>query len=299
MTDQPAAAWRRPVPPAREGGQGEPRKRAPRVAEVIRTERITPHMIRVVLGGDGLAGFPVGVYTDHYVKLLFAPAGATYRAPYDVEQLQAELPREQWPVTRTYTVRAWDAAAGELTIDFVHHGDEGLAGPWAAAARPGDLIQLMGPGGAYTPHPEADWHLLAGDESALPAIAATLDKLPADARALVYVEVEGPAEEQSDLTIGPGVELAWLHRRGRAPGEALVAALSEVTLPDGRGHLFVHGEAGAVRELRRRLRAERGLDPEYTSMSGYWRCGDTEDRWQAAKRDWNAAIAAEDAAVAG
>lgn len=298
MTDQPVVTQRRPEARGRDGGRGGPRTRAPRVAEVVRTERITPHMIRVVLGGEGLAGFPVGAFTDHYVKLLFAPPGAPYRAPFDVEQIRAEQPQELWPVTRTYTVRAWDAVAGELTIDFVHHGDGGLAGPWAAAARTGDLIQMMGPGGAYAPHPEADWHLLAGDESALPAIAATLEALPADARALVFLEVEGAAEEQGDLTVGPGVELVWLHRGATAPGEALVAAVSGLRLPEGRGHVFVHGEAGAVRELRRHLRAERGLDPEFTSISGYWRRGDTEDRWQAGKREWNAAIEAEDAVVA-
>src|SRR4029453_17687285 len=121
-------------------------------------------------GGEGLAGFPVGDYTDHYVKLLFRPADAPYELPFDVKQLRAQLPPETWPVTRPYTVPAWDAEAGELTIDFVHQGDEGLAGPWAAAARPGDRIQLFGPGGAYTPDPAAPWHLLVGDPSVLPAI---------------------------------------------------------------------------------------------------------------------------------
>ncbi|SOE03050.1 siderophore-interacting protein [Blastococcus haudaquaticus] len=289
MTDQPVASS--PAPPVREGR----RPRAPRVAQVVRTSRLTPHMIRVVLGGEGLTGFPVGEFTDHYVKLLFAPAGATYRAPFDVEQLQAELPRELWPVTRTYTVRAWDAVTGELTIDFVHHGDEGLAGPWAAAAQPGDVIQLMGPGGAYSPHPEADWHLLAGDEAALPAIAATLDTLPAGSRVLAFVEVAGPEEEQADVPAGDGVDLVWVHRGDAAPGEALVATVRGVPLPEGRGHVFVHGEATAVRELRRHLRTERGLDPAFTSISGYWRRGDTEDRWQAGKREWNAAVEAEDA----
>src|SRR4051795_4555941 len=177
-------------------GEGRPagapaRTRTPRVAEVVGTSRVTPHMIRVVLGGEGLAGFPAGAFTDHYVKLLFPPGGAAYSVPYDVEQVRAELPPEQWPVTRTYTVRAWDAGAGELTLDFVHHGDEGLAGPWAAAARPGDRIQLLGPGGGYAPNPTADWHLLAGDESALPAIGAALERLPAGARALVFAEVDG------------------------------------------------------------------------------------------------------------
>jgi NADPH-dependent ferric siderophore reductase len=275
------------------------RGRTPKVAEVLRTSRITPHMIRVVLGGKGLAGFRADEFTDHYVKLLFPPAGAPYGVPYDVEDVRAEHPREMWPVTRTYTVRAWDAAAGELTIDFVHHGDEGIAGPWADAARPGDLIQLLGPGGAYAPHPEADWHLLAGDEAALPAIAVALERLPSGAEALVFVEVAGPEEQQDDLVLSPGVDLRWVHRGDAAPGEPLVAAVRGTALPAGNGHVFVHGEAFAVRELRRHLRTERGLDPQWTSISGYWRRGDTEDRWQAGKTQWNAAIEAEDTAVVG
>ncbi len=108
-------------------------------------------------------------FTDHYVKLLFPRPDVAYPEPFDMEKVRAELPREQWPSTRTYTVRAWDAEAGELTIDFVHHGDSGLAGPWAANARPGDEIFFNGPGGAYAPRADAGWHLLAGDESAIPA----------------------------------------------------------------------------------------------------------------------------------
>jgi NADPH-dependent ferric siderophore reductase len=271
-----------------------PRKRTARVAEVLRTSRITPHMVRVVLGGEGLAGFPAGEFTDHYVKLQLPPAGASYQAPYDVDELREQLPPEQWPVTRTYTVRSWDADAGELTIDFVHHGDTGVAGPWAASARPGDRIQFMGPGGAYRPHPDADWHLLAGDEAALPAIAAALDGLPAGTRALAFVEVAGPEEEHADLVLSPGTELRWLHRGDAAPGEALVAAVLAAELPAGRGHLFVHGEAYAVRELRRHLRGLYGLAPEWTSISGYWRRGDTEDGWQSTKQEWNAQIEAEE-----
>jgi NADPH-dependent ferric siderophore reductase len=282
------------------GPAAPPRKpRVPRVAEVVRTSYVTPHMIRVVLGGEGLTGFPAGAFTDHYVKLLFPPAGASYGVPYDVEQIRAEQPPELWPVTRTYTVRAWDAATGELTLDFVYHGDEGLAGPWAASAQPGDRIQLMGPGGAYTPNPDADWHLLAGDEAALPAIAVALERLPAGTRAVVLLEVAGAEEEQADVLARDGVQLTWVHRGDAAPGAALVAAVQAVDLPAGTGHVFVHGEAGAVRELRRHLRAARGLAPEFTSISGYWRRGDTEDGWQAGKREWNAAIAAEETAVAG
>jgi NADPH-dependent ferric siderophore reductase len=278
-------------------GERPRRPRVPRVAEVLRTSWLTPHMVRVVLGGEGLAGFPAGEFTDHYVKLLLPPAGAPYTVPYDVEQVRAEHAPEHWPVTRTYTVREWDAASGELTIDFVHHGDEGLAGPWAAAARPGDRVQLMGPGGGYAPNPDAEWHLLVGDESALPAISAALPRLPAGVPALVVVEVADRAEEQ-DLDVPAGAELVWVHRGPQAPGAALVAAVTAATLPSGQGHVFVHGEAVFVRELRRHLRTAHGLAPGFTSISGYWRRGDTEDRWQAGKREWNAAIEAEDSATA-
>jgi NADPH-dependent ferric siderophore reductase len=284
---------------SRAPAQAQARKRVPRTAEVVRTSRITPHMIRVVLAGDGLSGFPVGEFTDHYVKLLFAVDGAPYEGPDDLERVRAELPAELWPVTRTYTVRSWDALAGELTVDFVHHGEKGLAGPWAARARPGDRIRLLGPGGAYAPSPEADWHLLAGDESALPAIGATLDRLPAAAPVRVVVEVASAEEEQTDLAVRGGVELVWVHRGDGPPGEALVALMRATPLPPGQGHVFVHGEAGAVRELRRHLRAEHGLAPGLTSISGYWRRGDTENRWQAGKRAWNAAIEAEEAGLPG
>ena len=106
----------------------------PTTGRVLRVERLTPHMIRVVLGGEGLAGFRADEFTDHYVKLLFAPAGVSYPEPFDPEAIRRDLPREQWPTTRTYTVRRWDAEAGELTIDFVHHGDDR---PRRAVGRPG------------------------------------------------------------------------------------------------------------------------------------------------------------------
>ncbi|SNS98813.1 NADPH-dependent ferric siderophore reductase, contains FAD-binding and SIP domains [Geodermatophilus saharensis] len=270
------------------------RRRTPRTGTVMSTTRPTPHLVRVVLGGDGLAGF-APEHTDSYVKLLFPPPGAPYTAPFDLDEVQERLPREQWPSTRTYTVRSWDAAVGELTIDFVVHGDEGVAGPWALAARPGDTLQMFGPGGAYTPAADAAWHLLAGDETALPAITAALAALPADARAEVFVEVAGP-QEQQPLPGGPGVRVTWV-RRGRAPGVALVAAVLGADLPEGDVQVFVHGEAGAVRELRRFVRSGLGVPRERMSVSGYWRLGSTEDRWQAEKREWNAAVEAEEAGL--
>ncbi|MDF3299824.1 siderophore-interacting protein [Streptomyces tropicalis] len=266
------------------------RPRPVHAAQVVRTERLTPHMQRVVLGGEGLAAFSADAFTDHYVKLLFPAPGAAYPEPFDLQRIREELPREQWPVTRTYTVRAWDPAHRELTLDFVVHGDEGIAGPWALRARPGETVRFSGPGGAYAPDATADWHLLAGDESALPAIGRALEALPQGAAAHAFVEVSGPEEEQK---IDSGVDVVWLHRGDRPVGEALVRAVRALEFPAGRMHAFVHGEAGFVKELRRLLRVELGVPREDLSVSGYWRLGHDEDGWQSSKREWNARIEAE------
>jgi NADPH-dependent ferric siderophore reductase len=265
---------------------------------VLRTERLTPHMIRVVLGGDGLAEFGAGEFTDHYVKLLFPRPGVAYPEPFDMERVRAEMPREQWPATRTYTVRAWDERARELTIDFVHHGDKGLAGPWAAGARPGDEILFTGPGGAYAPRAGAGWHLLAGDESAIPAIAAALERVPGGVPVRAFIEVAGPEEEQ-DLAAPDGAEVVWLHRGGGRVGDLLVEAVQKLDFPDGEVHAFVHGEAAFVKALRRHLRVERGLPLEQLSISGYWRLGRDEDGWQSGKREWNLQVEQEEAAALG
>ena len=271
-----------------------PARKTPQLhlARVLRTERLTPHMVRIVLGGDGLARFQAGEHTDHYVKLLFPIPGVEYAEPFDMARIRSEMPRDQWPTTRTYTVRAWDPGAREMTVDFVVHGDEGLAGPWALAARPGDEIRLMGPGGAYSPSPEADWHLLAGDESALPAIAAALEQAPAGAQVHAFIEVAGPEEEQ-ELNAPLGARVTWLHRGEGRVGDQLVEAVRALDFPEGRLHAFVHGEAGFVKELRRHLRLERGVAREQLSISGYWRLGADEDGWQASKKEWNAQVEAE------
>ncbi|MFD5113952.1 siderophore-interacting protein [Streptomyces sp. NPDC058391] len=277
----------------------QPARKAPqaREAQVVRTEWITPHMVRLVLGGEGPAELGAGEFTDHYIKVLFAPEGVTYPEPFDMERIRAEFPRDQWPTTRTYTVRAWDPAAGEMTVDFVVHGDEGLAGPWAARAKPGDTMRFLGPGGGYAPDPAADWHLLVGDESALPAIAASLERAPEGAVVRAFVEIPGPAEEQK-ITTPDGIEITWLHRGSRPVGEALVAAVRGLDFPDGDVHAFVHGEAGFVKELRRHLRMERSIPRERLSISGYWRLGQTDEAWRAVKREWNEQVEREQESAA-
>ncbi|GAA3848437.1 MULTISPECIES: siderophore-interacting protein [Amycolatopsis] len=256
---------------------------------VLRTQRLTPHMIRIVAGGPGLADFQPNEFADAYVKMLFPQEGVEYPTPFDMGVIRAEMPREQWPVMRTYTVRYYDPRAGELALDFVHHGDQGLGGPWAAAAQPGDELLLAGPGGAYAPGEEADWHLLVGDESALPAIAVALEMMPAGVPVRVFVEVADPAEEQPLATKGDA-QIQWLHR---SAGDDLVAAVRALEFLPGTVQAFVHGEAGFVRELRRYLLGERGMRKDLLSISGYWRRGKTDEEWRAEKA---AERAAEEAA---
>ncbi|WP_020386618.1 siderophore-interacting protein [Kribbella catacumbae] len=260
-----------------------PRSRRAKLAIVRRTERVTPHMIRVVLSCDE---FVDNGSTDHYVKLLFLQPGVEYPDPLDMGAVREQMPSEQWPTMRTYTVRSWDEAARELTIDFVHHGDEGIAGPWAAAAQPGDKLWFNGPGGGYAPQETAGWHLLVGDESALPAIGAAIEELPPGAHAKVFIEVEDETEEQKFSGSGD-VELTWLHRTGGTGerGEGLVKAVEGLEFPAGDVQAFVHGEAGFVLRLRRHLFTERGLTRDQVSLSGYWRLGKNEDGWQAEKAE--------------
>jgi NADPH-dependent ferric siderophore reductase len=246
---------------------------------VLRKEQLTPHMIRIVAGGDGLATFTPNGLTDAYVKVVFPLPGVEYPEPFDMEAIRAGLPRERWPKMRSYTVRAYDESAGELTIDFVHHGDEGLAGPWAVAAKPGDELLLSGPGGGYSPGDEVDWHLLVGDEAALPAIAASLEAIPADAPVHAFILVADQAEEQPLATKGDA-QITWLHR---SAGADLAEAVRGLTFREGVLQAFVHGEAGFVRELRRYLLDERGMRRDLLSVSGYWRYGKDDEGWRAEK----------------
>jgi NADPH-dependent ferric siderophore reductase len=205
--------------------------------------------------------------------------------------VRSVCPPDGAPRLRAYTVRGWDGAARELTLDIVVHGDVGLGGRWALRAAPGDRAWVVGPGGAWSPDPRADHHLLVGDESALPAIAAAVERLPAGARARVLIEVPGPADELALAPpAGADVEITWLHREGRVVGSALVEAIRELDWLPGRTAAFVHGEAGFVADLRRYLRIERRMPREDLSVSGYWRLGADDEGWRAAKKGWAAEL---------
>ncbi|HVX45002.1 MAG TPA: siderophore-interacting protein [Mycobacteriales bacterium] len=256
------------------------RKRTVHRLQVLRTEEITPHMIRVYVGGPGMHTYSDNPHADRYVKVVFRRPEVDYPEPFDMDVVNETFPREQWPVLRTYTVRTYDPVAQEIGIDFVYHGEEGFAGPFAAGAKPGDDVFLLGPGGAYTPDPQADWHLLIGDEAVLPAIGNALERIPAGKPVHVYVLIENEAEQQA-LQCAGDLRVTWLHREDAAQPE-LADAVRELSFPEGAVHAFVHGEAAEVREVRALLR-ERGVTREQLSISGYWRRGVDQDEMKAIK----------------
>ena len=268
---------------------GPERRRVPRVVEVVGVIQLTPRMVRIELGGEGLEGFAAGAFTDHYVKLQFPPPGADYAAPFDQEEIRATRPREEWPRTRTYSVRAWDPDRLRLTVDFVVHGDQGIAGPWALRAAAGDRLQLQGPGGAYAPDPDAPAYLMVGDPSVMPAIAASLERVPAGRPVDVVLQV-ADVDDQVELTTPGDLRVHWLDARG---DEVLADAVRELELPE-KTHAFVHGEASSVRALRRHLIVERGIRRDSISVSGYWKRSRTEEGWREDKPEWSRLVQADE-----
>ena len=249
--------------------------------EVAGTRRLSPTMLRVALGGDGIDGFASGG-RDQRVKLFLphphqdAPlvpveAGGDWFAAW-----RAMDPAERG-IMRSYTVRRQRPDAVE--IDFALHGDGGPASRWAAAARPGDRIAVLGPTSAdnpgvdFRPPPDTDHVLLAGDETALPAIGGILEALPDGLPAKAWIEV--PCRADADgYDLPADADVTWLVRDA---GERLTTALPAADLPAGKAYAWLAGEARTVRTLRRHLVNERGLDRRSVSFTGYWRRGAAEE----------------------
>ncbi|MES9506315.1 siderophore-interacting protein [Streptomyces sp. NPDC000609] len=242
-----------------------------RATEVVRVTTVGAGLLRVTLGGAGTEGFQAHA-PDEHVKLIFPDPDGTLRLP---EPNGAML---SWPrpalVSREYTVRRYDRIAGEIDIDVAAH-DGGLASDWARAARPGDVMHVAGPpGGLIVPH-AYDRYLLAGDITALPAIARRLEELPRSAKGWAFVEVVDAAQEIG-LSAPEGVEVRWLHRGDLPPGtgDALERAVTAVTVPEGeRVYVWVAGEAGQIKPLRRWVRDELRLDRADHDITGYWKRG--------------------------
>lgn len=245
-----------------------------RALELVRRRALSPRTLRLTFGGPEAAGFESHV-PDEHVRLVFPDADGRLRLPTESGSV-LDWPRPL-PRSRVYTVRRHDPAAGEIEIDVVLHPG-GLASEWAIAATPGDRIHVAGPPGGLVVPDRYDHRLLAGDLTALPAIARTLEELPGTVRGWAFVEV-ADADDETELTHPDGIAVRWL-RRDRADGPSLLEAVTAVRIPDGAAlHVWMGGEARALAPLRRWARDELGLGPGDRSITGYWKRGvsDFED----------------------
>jgi NADPH-dependent ferric siderophore reductase len=215
-------------------------------------------MIRVTLGGD-LAGF-ISLGFDDHVKLFFPGAPSVADG-------------ESTTVSRDYTPRRYDPVAGTLEIEFVIH-DAGPATRWAEQARPGQPLSIGGPRGSFIIPTDFDWHLLIGDDTALPAIARRLSELPNGARAVVLAEVDDPAD-QVTFDTAANVTVTWAYREGAPAGtsDVLARTLATLRLPAGDFYAWIACESLTAKALRAQLIADHGANPKWMRAAGYWRRG--------------------------
>lgn len=257
--------------------------------EVVAVERITPRTARVAFEAQALDD-TVGTTPDQQLKLCFPRPGqrepvlpAQQDDPMGWYQAYLAVPEAERPVLRSFTLRRRHPGTRRIEVDFVLHGDTGPAASWALRAVPGDRLGMVGPSALYAPPvpfaevaAAADQVLLAGDESALPAIATLVEALPEGVRAHAWIEVADRAERQ-ELVSRAALEVRWLYRDGAAPGSLLVEEFRRAGRPAGRPFVWLAGEAGAVRALRRCLVEEHGVPKESVDFTGYWRHRLTQD----------------------
>jgi NADPH-dependent ferric siderophore reductase len=234
--------------------------------------QLAPRLISISVGGDAMADFPEPVPTAH-IKLLLPPNGErslVLPAPGPDGAVPDDAPR---PTTRTYTPRRLDPVTRTLEIQFVLHERPGPASAWAAQAKVGDRVAIAGPGGRFQLDPSVPRWWIAGDESALPAVATLFDALPPEVEVEAHLEVDGPGYE-SALPERAGAAVTWHQRRAPdAWGAELFDAAARADLADGT-HAWVACEAAAMRGIRKYLLAERHVPASSLVTRGYWRVGE-------------------------
>ena len=243
-----------------------------RPATVLRAGRLSPRMVRLTLGGEQLRGLAVADPAAS-IRLLLPPPGTGEPVVPAWTGNEFLLPDGARPAIRTLTPRRTDPEAGEVDVDVVVHGG-GVASRWAERAVPGDAVALSGPGRGYAVEASVDGYLLAGDETAIPAMGQLLEAIPADRTVRVLIEVAAP-EARLPLPAHPGASVEWLDAApGSAPGDALVTAVAGADVGAGT-RVWVAGEAAAVQRIRRHLFEERSLSRAQATVRGYWKHGRT------------------------
>ena len=243
-----------------------------RLLDVLQVAPVSPHLIRITLGGEQLEGFVSPGFDDH-VKVFVPGEGQAFKRVPALGPggpvFDADAPR---PAMRDYTPHHHDPAARTLQVDFALH-DAGPATAWARRAQEGDKLIIGGPRGSFMVGTGFDWHLLMGDDTALPAIRRRLAELPEGSRAVVFAEVDGP-EDEEPFESQAEVETHWVHRTRPKGGGAscLLDALAAVRFPKGDCYAWVACESADAKALRMAL-LERGADRAALKASGYWRRG--------------------------
>jgi NADPH-dependent ferric siderophore reductase len=255
---------------------------------VLRTERLSPHWMRVTLGGGEISQFRHMGY-DQWFRI-FLPLGGDEgldRLPAKANKMfgylrYLRIPDGVRPVMRNYSVRAYrpatESAGAEIDVDFVLHGSaaDGTAGPasrWAETCEPGESVVIIDEGLAFNPARGVDRVVLVADETGLPAIASTCATLPADSSGVAIIEVPS-AEDALEFPHPAGITVRWIVREhGIKPGSLALQALTEAALPDAPFHAYIVGEQALPTEARRHLVGERGVSKDLVSFCGYWRVG--------------------------
>ena len=241
-----------------------------RLLTAVTVTDITPRMRRIRFSGD-MAGFASPGHADH-IKAFFFPEGVEPRL-VPIGPRGAEFAEGERPEMRDYTPRAWDLDQGWIDLDFVLHGD-GPASSWAAIATVGSKLVIGGPRGSIVIPAAFDWYLLAGDETALPALGRRIEELPSGSRIIALIEVADAAEEQSFATAAD-LTLHYVHRNGAPAGTTslLLDAITGLQFPAGVAYAYIAGEVTMAQSIRTHLTETRGFDPQHLKAAGYWRLG--------------------------
>jgi NADPH-dependent ferric siderophore reductase len=243
---------------------------------VVRSERVTPNMMRVTLGGGDLERFDFRGF-DQWVRLA-VPVGEDTRFDNLPERYgmagyvkYLTLPKGSSSVIRNYTLRAHRPDPCEVDIDFVVHGTDGVAAPWAVSALPGADIAFIDQGCGFDPSASADGSLLVADETGLPAVAGVLRDLPRTATGHAVIELFD-ARDRQDLDVPDGFVVHWVERDpAAAPGDAALPLVRDLAFPLGRVQAFAVGESALATGVRRHLVTERNVRKEDVTFCGYWK----------------------------
>jgi NADPH-dependent ferric siderophore reductase len=235
-----------------------------RLLEVLRREELSAHFVRIVLGGADLSGFVSASFDDHF-KLMLPAAGRSEIVLPKMGPTGPEWLHDERPIMRDYTPRKHDAVAGELHVEIALHG-EGPAAAWGESATPGSRVGVGGPKGSYIIAQDFDWHLLIGDDSALPAIARRLEELPASCTVIAVIALSDAADRR-EFETRANVSVHWTK-----PAD-LVEAVSSLELPQGEGFAWAAGESHTIRAVRRVLVEDLRLGKQYVRAAAYWKHG--------------------------